>query len=49
MKDEDEQSAAMLNLESWARDNVTMISGHKVVCNCHFTIFVVATPFDIEA
>ena len=21
-----------------------MFSGHKVVCNCHFTIFVVATP-----
>ena len=26
------------------RDNVTMLSGHKVVCNCHFTIFIVATP-----
>ena len=21
-----------------------MLSGHKVVCNCHFTIFIVATP-----
>ena len=25
-------------------DHVTMFSGHKVDCNCHFTIFVVATP-----
>ena len=49
MEDEDEQSAAMLNIQSWARDNVTMISGHKVVRNCHFTIFVVATPSDTEA
>ena len=49
MEDEDEQSAAMLNLESRARDNVTMISGHKVVFNCHFTLFVVATPSDTEA
>ena len=29
-----------LNLQSWAR----MTSEHKVVCNYHFTIFVVATP-----
>ena len=30
--------------QSWARDNETMFSGHNVVCNCHFTMFVVATP-----
>ena len=28
----------------FCRDNVTMLSGHKVVCNCHFTIFIVVTP-----
>ena len=27
-----------------SRENVTMLSGHKVVCNCHFTLFIVATP-----
>ena len=32
--------------QSWARDNsvATMLSGHKAVCNCYFTIFIVATP-----
>ena len=37
--------------QSWAvgtrqfcRDNVTMLSGNKVVCNFYFTIFIVATP-----
>ena len=28
-----------------SRDNVTMLSGHKVVCNCHFTIFIVASCY----
>ena len=31
-------------MRQFCRDNVTMFSGHKVVWNCHFTIFVVATP-----
>ena len=30
-------------VQSWARDNVTALSGHKVVGYCIFTIFVVAT------
>ena len=33
-----------LGTRQFFRDNVTMFSGHKVVSNCHFTIFVVATP-----
>ena len=27
------------------RNNMTMYSGYKVVCNCHFTIFVVAITY----
>ena len=30
--------------QSWARGNVTMLSGHKVVCNYHFSIFIVGKP-----
>ena len=33
-----------LGTRKFCRDNVTMLSGHKVVCICHFTIFVVASP-----
>ena len=33
-----------LGTRQFCRDNVTMLSGHKVVCNWHFTIFIVATP-----
>ena len=33
-----------LGTRQFCRDNGTMFSGHKVVCICHFTIFVVATP-----
>ena len=39
-----EENDDFIKQQSWARDNVTMFSGHKVVSNCHFTIFVVATP-----
>ena len=35
---------AELGTRQFCHDNVTMFSGHKVVCNCQFTIFVVATP-----
>ena len=35
---------AELGTQQFCRGNVTMFSGHKVVFNCHFTIFVVATP-----
>ena len=35
---------AELGTRQFCRDNVIMFSGHKVVCNCHFTILVVATP-----
>ena len=33
-----------LGTQQFCRNNVTMLSGHKVVCICHFTIFIVATP-----
>ena len=33
-----------LGTRQFCRNNVTMFSGHKVVCICNFTIFVVATP-----
>ena len=33
-----------MGMRQFCGDNVTMLSGHKVVCNCHFTIFIVATP-----
>ena len=33
-----------LGTRQFCRDNVTMLSGHKVVCTCYFTIFIVATP-----
>ena len=33
-----------LGLRQFCRDNVTKLSGHKVICNCHFIIFIVATP-----
>ena len=33
-----------LGTRQFCRDNVTTLSGHKVVCNCHFTVFIVATP-----
>ena len=35
---------AELGTPQFCRDNVTMLSSHKVVCNCNFTIFIVATP-----
>ena len=35
---------AELGTRQFRRDNVTMLSGHKVVCNFYFTIFIVATP-----
>ena len=34
---------AELGTRQFFRDNVIMFSGYKVVCNCHFTICVVAT------
>ena len=37
---------AELGTQQFCRDNVTIFSVHKVVCNCHFTIFVVATIFN---
>ena len=37
-------SFAELGTCQFCRDNVIMISGHKIVCNCHFTIFILATP-----
>ena len=33
-----------LGTQQFCRDNVIMWSGHKVVCNCHFSLFIVATP-----
>ena len=33
-----------LIIQKWEGNNVTMLSGHKVVCNSHFTIFIVAIP-----
>ena len=33
-----------LGTRQFCRDNVTTLSGHKVVCNCHYTIFIAATP-----
>ena len=33
-----------LGTRQFCRDNVTMLAGHKVVCNCHFIKFIVATP-----
>ena len=33
-----------LGTRQFCRNNVTMLSGHKVVSNWHFTIFIVATP-----
>ena len=40
------QAPVYIKPQSWDRDNMTMLSGHNVVCNCHwhFTIFIVATP-----
>ena len=38
------QTWAELGTRQFCCDNVTMLSGHKAVCNCHFTIFIVATP-----
>ena len=35
---------AELGTQQFCPDNVTMLSGHKVVSNCHLTIFIVATP-----
>ena len=33
-----------LGTRQFCRDKVTMLSGHKFVCNCRFTIYIVATP-----
>ena len=33
-----------LGSRQFCRYNVSMLSGPKVVCNCHFTIFIVAIP-----
>ena len=38
------QGSAELGTQQFCRNNVTMLSGHTVVCNCNFTIFIVATP-----
>ena len=35
---------AELGTRQFCRDNVIRFLGHKVVWNCHFTIFVVFTP-----
>ena len=32
-----------LGMWKFCHDNVTMLSSHKVVCNCNFSIFIVAT------
>ena len=39
----DKQSWA-LGRRQYCRDNLAMLSGHKVLCYCHITICVVATP-----
>ena len=39
-----ERFCTELGTRQFCRDNVTMLLGHKVVCNCHFTIFILATP-----
>ena len=33
-----------LGTRQFRRENVTMLSGRKVVCNFHFTLFIVSTP-----
>ena len=39
-----DDEAAELGTQQNCRDNVTMFSGHKVVCYCNIIVFVVATP-----
>ena len=34
-----------LGTRQYRRDNVTMCSGHRVVCYCNVTIFIVITPY----
>ena len=38
-----------LGTRLFCRDNASMLPGHKVVCNCQFTIFIVLPHLDTEA